>query len=126
MIALLIKNWSLETWIKIFGWVKLQESQTLVWPRPKKTLNTKTATFWYILYIPILEKVQERKILETEYKTLMNTVSKIHPHILYILGDMIPSNQGSILSLDSSLNRTPRENCYISGYEGPNEILKMF
>ena len=35
---------------------------------------------------------------------------------------MIPPNQGSSLSLDSSLNRTPRENCYISGYEGPNEI----
>ena len=37
---------------------------------------------------------------------------------------MIPPNQGSSLSHDSSLNRTPRENCYISGYEGPNEILK--
>ena len=35
---------------------------------------------------------------------------------------MIPPNQGSNLSLDSSLNMTPRENCYISGYEGPNEI----
>ena len=35
---------------------------------------------------------------------------------------MIPPNQGSILFQDSSLNRTPRENCYISGYEGPNEI----
>ena len=35
---------------------------------------------------------------------------------------MIPPNQVSILSLDSSPNRTPRENCYISGYEGPNEI----
>ena len=37
-------------------------------------------------------------------------------------GDMIPPIQGSSLSQDSSLNRTPRENCYISGYEGPNEI----
>ena len=37
---------------------------------------------------------------------------------------MIPPNQGSILFHDSSLNRTPRENCYISGYKGPNEILQ--
>ena len=37
---------------------------------------------------------------------------------------MIPPNQGSILSRDASLNRTPRDNCYISGYEGPNEILQ--
>ena len=44
------------------------------------------------------------------------------PYIHYILGDMIPPNQGSSLSLNSSLNRTPRENCYISGYERPNEI----
>ena len=44
------------------------------------------------------------------------------PQIRYILGDMIPPNQGSSLSQDSSLNRTPRENCYILGYEGPNEI----
>ena len=36
--------------------------------------------------------------------------------------DMIPTNQVSSHSLDSSLNRTPRENCYISGYEDPNEI----
>ena len=35
---------------------------------------------------------------------------------------MIPLNQGSILFQDSSLNMTPRENCYISGYKGPNEI----
>ena len=35
---------------------------------------------------------------------------------------MIPSNQGFSISLDSSLNRTPGENFYISGYEGPNEI----
>ena len=37
---------------------------------------------------------------------------------------MIPPNQGSSLSLDSSLKRKPRENCYILGYEGPNEILQ--
>ena len=37
---------------------------------------------------------------------------------------MIPPNEGSIPFQDSSLNRTPRENCYISGYEGPNEILQ--
>ena len=35
---------------------------------------------------------------------------------------MIPPNQGSSLFHDSFLKRTPRENCYISGYEGPNEI----
>ena len=39
---------------------------------------------------------------------------------------MIPPNQGSCLFQDSSLNRTPRENFYISGYEGPNEILQYF
>ena len=44
--------------------------------------------------------------------------------IHYILGYMIPPNQGSILFHDSSLNRTPRENCYISGCEGPNEIYQ--
>ena len=38
------------------------------------------------------------------------------------MGDMIPPNQGSSLSHDSSLNRTPAKNWYISGYEGPNEI----
>ena len=37
---------------------------------------------------------------------------------------MIPPNQGSSLSSDSSQNMTPRENCYISGYKGPNEIYK--
>ena len=36
--------------------------------------------------------------------------------------DMVPPSQGSNLSQDSSLNMTPRENCYISGYEGPDEI----
>ena len=35
---------------------------------------------------------------------------------------MIPPNQGSILSQDSSLNMTPRVNFYISIYEGPDEI----
>ena len=35
---------------------------------------------------------------------------------------MIPPNNGSNLFLDSSLNMTPRDNRYISRYEGPNEI----
>ena len=34
---------------------------------------------------------------------------------------MIPPKQGSSLSQNSSLNGKPRENCHISGYEGPNE-----
>ena len=70
--------------------MKLQESQTLVWPGARKTLNTKTAKFCYILYIPILEKVQELKIVEAEDKILIYTVSKIQPQIRYIPGDMIP------------------------------------
>ena len=37
---------------------------------------------------------------------------------------MFPPNQGSTLFHDSSLNRTPRENFYISGYEGPNEFFQ--
>ena len=37
---------------------------------------------------------------------------------------MIPPNHGSILFQDSSLNRTPRENFYILGYKGPNEIAQ--
>ena len=37
---------------------------------------------------------------------------------------MIPPNRGSSLFQDSSLKRTPRENCYISGYEVPNKILQ--
>ena len=37
---------------------------------------------------------------------------------------MIPPNHGSNLFHDSSLNRTPRENCYISSYKDPNEILQ--
>ena len=35
---------------------------------------------------------------------------------------MIPQNQGSSLSQDSTLNMLPKENWYISGYESPNEI----
>ena len=37
---------------------------------------------------------------------------------------MIPPNQGFNLFQDSSLNKTPRENFYISIYEGPNGISK--
>ena len=37
---------------------------------------------------------------------------------------MIPPNQGSSVSQDSSLNKTPWDNCYISGYEGPNDIFQ--
>ena len=84
------QNWSLETWINKFGWVKLRESQTLVWPRARKTLNTKTAKFWYINYILRLAKDQELQIAGAKYKILMYTFSKIQPHIHYILGDMIP------------------------------------
>ena len=47
--------------------------------RARKTLNTKTAKFLYIFYIPILAKVQDMKIAETEYIILMNTISKIQP-----------------------------------------------
>ena len=39
---------------------------------------------------------------------------------------MVPPIQGSSLSQDSTLNRTPRENFYISRYEGPNEISQDF
>ena len=39
---------------------------------------------------------------------------------------MIPPNQGSSLFQDSSLNRTPRENFYISIYEDLNEFFKDF
>ena len=69
--------------------MKLQESQTLVWPRARKTLNTKNSKYWYILYILRLDKAQELKIAEAEDKILMYTVSKIQPQIHYILGDMI-------------------------------------
>ena len=70
--------------------MKLWESQTLVWPQARKTLNTKTDKFWYILYIPGLAKFQEIKIANTEDKILMYAVSKIQRQIRYILGDMIP------------------------------------
>ena len=43
-----------------------------------------------IRYILRLEKDQELKIAEAEDKILMYTVSKIQPHIYYILGYMIP------------------------------------
>ena len=49
-----------------------------------------------------------------------------HPPIRYILGDMILPSSISILSNDSSPNRTPWENCYFLGYEGPNEICQDF
>ena len=84
------QNRSLETWIKKFGWVKLWESQTLVWPQARKTLSTKTANFWYIRYIPILAKAQELKIAYPEYQVQMKAVTKFQPHVHYILGDMIP------------------------------------
>ena len=90
LIAAITTRITVEIWIKKFGWVKLHESQTLVWPRARKTLNTKTATFWYIRYIPILEKDQELKIAAREDKVLIYNVSKIKPPILYILRDMIP------------------------------------
>ena len=54
----------------------------------------------------------------------MYLVYKFEPYIHYILGDMIPPYQGSSPFQDSSLNKTPRENFYISVYEGPNEILQ--
>ena len=62
-------------------------SLTPIW---KKTLNTKTAKFWYIHYILRLEKDQELKIVEEKCKIFIYTVSKIQPQICYILGDMIP------------------------------------
>ena len=48
--------------------------------------------FWYIIYILWLAKGQEQEIITDEYAMLMYTVSKIHPHIHYILGDMIPAS----------------------------------
>ena len=104
--------------------MKLRESQTLVWPRARKTLNIKTAKFWYIRYILILVKGQEIKNFQTEYKIFIYIVSKIQLHIRYILGDIIPPSYGSSLFQNSSLNRTPGENCYILGYIGPNGISK--
>ena len=58
-------------------------------PELGETLNTEIAKFWYSRYIPRLAKYQKLKISRTEYKILMNTVSKGKPLILYILGDMI-------------------------------------
>ena len=46
--------------------------------------------FWYFRYIMILVKDHELKIIEAEAKILNSIVSKMKPHILYILGDMIP------------------------------------
>ena len=57
-----------------------------------------------------------------EYKIIMNPLSKNQTPIHCITGDMISPSQGSSLFQDSSLNKTPGENCYIQGYEGPNEI----
>ena len=57
--------------------MKLPEIQTLVLPRARKTLNTKTAKFWYIRYIPRLEKAQDLKIAEAKAKILMYSVSNI-------------------------------------------------
>ena len=42
------------------------------------------------LCIPILEKVHEMKIVDTDYIIIINIVSKIQPYIRYMLGDMIP------------------------------------
>ena len=100
--------------------MKLQKSQTLVWPRSEKTLNTKNDTFWYIHYISVLEKAQDLKLSQEEDKIHIYNVSKFPPLILYILGDMIPPIYSSSLLQDSSINSTPGENCYISIYEGPN------
>ena len=46
--------------------------------------------FWYIHYISGLEKDKEMKLSQDEAKIYIYTVSKVQPHILYILGDMIP------------------------------------
>ena len=70
--------------------MKLWESQTLVWPQAGKTLNAKIDKVWYIRYILGLEKDQELKNSYVDDKILMYILSKIQPHILYILGDMIP------------------------------------
>ena len=59
--------------------MKLRESQTLVWPRARKTLNTKIAKFWFIRYIPRLAKAQELKIAEAKDKILIYIVSKFQP-----------------------------------------------
>ena len=58
--------------------------------RARKTLNTKNDKFWYILYIVGLEKAQEMKLSQAKYQIFISILSKIHPHIHYILGYMIP------------------------------------
>ena len=70
--------------------MKLQESQTLVWPQSGKTLNTKTPKCWYIRYILIFTMAKELKFVYAEDKILIYIVSKIQPPIRYILGDMTP------------------------------------
>ena len=59
--------------------MKLQESQTLVWPQAEKTLNTKIDKFWYIRYILGLEKDQEMQLSQAEDTILIYTVYKMHP-----------------------------------------------
>ena len=46
--------------------------------------------FLYIFYILGLVKARELKIAEANEKILIYTVSKIQPHINYILGYIIP------------------------------------
>ena len=48
--------------------------------------------FWYIRYISGMKKFEEWKISYAEDKILVYTVSNFHPHIRYILGDMIPTS----------------------------------
>ena len=54
---------------------------------------------------------------------LMHLVYGFWHYIQFTSGYMIPPKQGSNLFQNSVLNMWPRENCYISGYEGPNELL---
>ena len=49
------QNRNLETKFKKFGWVKLQESQTLIQPRPKNPKRLKLVIFVNSLYIKIGE-----------------------------------------------------------------------
>ena len=56
---------------------------------PNFCIETKNAKFCCSRYMPILAKSQKLKITGTEYKIMMNTVSKGNPLIRYILGDMI-------------------------------------
>ena len=104
--------------------MNLWESQTLVWPQAGKTLNTKTAKFCSIRYIPRLKKDQELNIAEAGYQIFIYIVSKLQLQIRYIMGDMIPPSYGSSLFQNSSLNRTPVENFYSLGYRGPNGIYE--